>query len=245
MYSSVPAKKEAKNLLARFVGIWMVFVIFIAVGVEGAPYDGNCTTESCTEENNACSNDTCICNPESFRRASPPSCVKKIELNAVCMEGDECADTLAICDLHKLKCLCTQRYFEKNDGTCAARINYLEHTCDATQSASDQCIPTNSECRMDGTARCLCKTTYYAFRRVCRIRKSPNASCRTNQCVIHAKCTNDSCKCDADYEATPIISPTMCSYSSGVKFAALPYMYVVPFLVSMLFFFAECLLMLK
>lgn len=43
--------------------------------------------------------------------------------------------------------------------------------CDATDPATDQCDVADSECRVDGTAQCLCKATHYTDSTACTISK--------------------------------------------------------------------------
>ncbi|CAC5397766.1 unnamed protein product [Mytilus coruscus] len=184
------------DLLARFVGIWMVFVIYMAVGVEGAAYGEACTgagAGDCSEANNVCDT-TCKCATNFFRKTSPAE--------------------------------------------CAAQVAALDGVCDTAQTASDQCAVADSECRTDsGSDKCLCKATHYTDGAACTIRKNPDIACSaTGECVTNAECDvggTDKCECNAGYNETPTVSPTMCS--GVVKFATLPYMYVVPIIVSMMF----------
>ncbi|CAC5394664.1 unnamed protein product [Mytilus coruscus] len=125
----------------------------------------------------------------------------------------DCADTNNICDTTSHKCACNPTSYLK-DGTteCADKVAALDGTCDATDSALDQCAVTNSECRIDGTAKCLCKATHYVKNSACTIRKNPNATCSGDECVTHASCVSTKCKCDAGYTPSPTTSPTMCKF---------------------------------
>ncbi|XP_076073653.1 uncharacterized protein LOC143045195 [Mytilus galloprovincialis] len=233
------------DLLARFVGICMVFVIYSAVGVEGVAFGGNCAgdgTDSgdCTETVNIVCDTTCKCTADSFRKGGS-ECATKIVLNAACTDGqpaDQCADTLAECrDQSGFKCLCQTSNFENNVGVCAAQVAALDDPCDSMDPALDQCAVADAECRVDGTAKCLCKATHYVDGAACTIRIKPNITCTAaGQCVIHATCdTTDTntCVCDIGYTPSPTIDPTMCN--GVVKVTILTYMYMAPILISMVF----------
>ncbi|CAC5394659.1 unnamed protein product [Mytilus coruscus] len=177
--------------LSRFVGIWIVFAIYIAVSVEGVAYDGTCTGSGV----------------------------------------GNCADTNNICDATSHKCACSSTSYLK-DGTteCADKIA-LAGTC--TASPTGQCADSNAKCHATDLI-CVCMSNYFANKNAaCASRKNPNATCGGDECVTHASCVSSKCKCDAGYTPSPTTSPTMCS--SVIKFAALPYMYVIPIHVSMMF----------
>ncbi|XP_063446871.1 protein draper-like [Mytilus trossulus] len=278
------------DLTARFVGICLVFVVYIAAGVEGAAYGEDCSSAACDDTNNICDTgktDLCICNTGFFRKTSAAECAARVALNQNCeaaqtssdqcsialsecrddsgtdkclcettyyedggacvlqkalnsactngLPAGQCKDTLAECkDNSGFKCLCKTGNFEKKDGTCAKQIAALNDTCVVSEPAPDQCAVDNAECRTDGTAKCQCKVTHYVNVAACTIRKSPKVSCGSGECVAHASCDTDTskCVCDAGYDPSPTISPTMCS--GVVKIITQPYMYLVPSLVSML-----------
>lgn len=60
----------------------------------------------------------------------------EIELNLACTSGDpatHCTDSLAECrndGTGAFKCLCQTNYFEKNDGSCAARKSFWKNFSD-------------------------------------------------------------------------------------------------------------------
>lgn len=55
----------------------------------------------------------------------------------------------------------------------------LNGVCDATDSAADQCDIADSECRVDGTSKCLCKTTHYVDVTACTTSKTRHTNfCR-------------------------------------------------------------------
>lgn len=53
-------------------------------------------------------------------------------------------------------------------------IAALDGACDLTDPALDQCAVGNAECRIDGTAKCLCKATHYVKSSGCTISKTRN-----------------------------------------------------------------------
>ncbi|XP_071132921.1 adhesive plaque matrix protein 2-like [Mytilus edulis] len=208
--------------------------------VQRAAYGEDCSSDTCADANNKCDNGTtnnCICNT-GFFRTSAAECAAKIALNSACTDGQpagQCKDTLADCrNKSGFKCLCKTGNFEKKDGTCAAQIAALNGPCVASDPAPDQCAVDNAECITNGTAKCQCKVTHYVNVAACAIRKSPKGSCAPGECVTHASCDSGTskCVCDAGYDPSPTISPTMCS--GVVKVITQTYMYLVPFLVSMM-----------
>ncbi|XP_076073645.1 uncharacterized protein LOC143045191 [Mytilus galloprovincialis] len=276
------------DLLNRFVGIWIVCVIYIAVGVKGANFNETCTANGdCAEKNAAiCDSGTkkCICSDNFFRKTAATECAAQVTLKATCsatettpdqcsIANSECRDdsgtdkclcetthheTGGACVLNKdygdqctgsevgnckkathiicdTTCKCSPTTFRKTTpAECATRIAY-KAICVVAETAPDQCVA-DTECKDDGAGakKCLCKTTHFDSSGVCTPRKKPSESCAVNQCVPHANCTSGTniCECWPDYTATPIISPTMCS---GVyKVLALPCMYMVTVLVSMM-----------
>ncbi|CAC5397761.1 unnamed protein product [Mytilus coruscus] len=232
------------DLLARFVGIWMVFVIYIAVDVEGAIYGETCSVNSDCTESNAVNCDTtsgnCICEDTFFRKTTPAACASRVALNGVCelaqtsteqcaIDNSECIDVSGT-----VRCICSTTHYETG-GACELRIA-LDTDC----TSSDQCVA-DTDCRDNGagTDQCQCTiATHYKSGSSCIARIKPNIDCTAvGQCVTNAECdTADTgtCLCNAGYTATPTTTPTMCS--GVVKFASLSYMYVVPILVSMMFF---------
>ncbi|XP_063446876.1 variant-specific surface protein VSP4A1-like [Mytilus trossulus] len=228
---------------AQYIGICMVFAVYIAVSVEGVAFGGNCSgsgTGDCTEKNNTVCNGTCKCATNSFRK-STSECAKKIALNQTCTTGQsagQCADSNAACVGTALKCQCKSTHFVSKTGACKLVVTALDAACDASDSFSHQCAVVNSECRKDGTDKCLCKATHYAKGATCEIRKKPDeGGCAAHECVTHATCNTKSnptkCQCDTGYTAIPTTTPTMCS---GVpKVATLSYMFVIPILLSMVF----------
>ena len=47
--------------------------------------------------------------------------------------------------------------------------------------------------------------------------KSPKVTCTSGECVTHASCDSgtNKCVCDAGYDPSPTISPTMCKFKLG------------------------------
>ncbi|VDI40888.1 Hypothetical predicted protein [Mytilus galloprovincialis] len=216
----------------------MGFVIYTAVGVEGVAYGGNCSGNGdCVEANNVCTLTKCACSATSYKEDSNPTCATKIALGGKCTATPtgQCVDTNAECDATDSICSCTTSYFKNKKSVCVAQITTIDHTCDATQTADDQCSVDDTECRNDGTeSKCLCKTTHYKNGAACAIRKKPEETCAAHQCVTHATCntTANKCKCNAGYTATPTTTPTMCS--GVMKVANLWYMMAVPIFVSIM-----------
>ncbi|XP_076073648.1 uncharacterized protein LOC143045193 isoform X2 [Mytilus galloprovincialis] len=100
------------DLLSRFVGIWLVFVIYIAVNVEGAVFDATCTGSGvgdCSEANNICVAGTskCACATTSFRKGGT-ECATRIVPGATCA-AKQCV-THASCNTTSTKCKCDAGY---------------------------------------------------------------------------------------------------------------------------------------
>ncbi|XP_071132927.1 uncharacterized protein [Mytilus edulis] len=143
----------------------------------------------------------------------------KERLTVKICSGAACADTHNICDTGKTNlCICDTDFFWKTTAAeCATQVA-LNKDCDVAQTASDQCSIANSECRDDsGTDKCLCETTHYANGGACVLRKSPKVSCASGECVTHASCDSGTsiCVCDAGYDPSLTISPTMCKFKLG------------------------------
>ncbi|XP_076076093.1 uncharacterized protein LOC143046938 [Mytilus galloprovincialis] len=211
----------------------MVFVIYIAAGVEGAAFGESCTTDvDCPEANNVCTSMACACNADSFRK-NGMECATKIALAGACTATppDQCAATNAVCQITDLICVCMANFFADKNAGCSSQVTALDGVCDAADSAPDQCVVPDSECRSD---KCLCKATHYTAGGACVIRKSPDATCGGAECVTHASCVSTKCVCDAGYTPSPTVSPTMCN--GVVKITTLTHMYVIPILASVMFF---------
>ncbi|XP_076073659.1 uncharacterized protein LOC143045198 isoform X2 [Mytilus galloprovincialis] len=276
------------DLFPRFVGILMLFVLYIAVGVKGVTFDAACNgtgVGNCSDSNTICDakSHKCACSTTSYK-TNATTCVKKIALNGSCSNTptDQCADSNAVCDATKHTCGCKSTHFVNTTGACQLQIalagactaspagqcadpqaecNATKHTCgcksthfvnktgachqkvafNATcvvaEPAKDQCVA-NTECKnagVTGTYQCLCKATHYESAGSCEPRKSPKVNCASGECVSHASCDSgtNKCVCDAGYDPSPTISPTMCN--GVVKVFTLSYMYVVPILVSLNF----------
>ncbi|CAC5385278.1 unnamed protein product [Mytilus coruscus] len=160
--------------------------------------------------------------------------VEGVAYGEACTSTGDCTETTNIvCDTI---CKCSPGTFRKTTAAeCATKVAALDDTCDATDSASDQCAVADAECRIDGTAKCLCKATHYVDAAACTLRKNPDATCGGDECVLHASCVATKCVCDAGYTPSPTTTPTMCKSSGVVKVTILPCMYVVPILASMMF----------
>ncbi|XP_076073660.1 uncharacterized protein LOC143045198 isoform X3 [Mytilus galloprovincialis] len=276
------------DLFPRFVGILMLFVLYIAVGVKGVTFDAACNgtgVGNCSDSNTICDakSHKCACSTTSYK-TNATTCVKKIALNGSCSNTptDQCADSNAVCDATKHtcgcksthfvnttgacqlrvafdagckgtgvgdctdsnnicdtnshKCACSTTSYKKNATTCATKVAF-NATCVVAEPAKDQCVA-NTECKnagVTGTYQCLCKATHYESAGSCEPRKSPKVNCASGECVSHASCDSgtNKCVCDAGYDPSPTISPTMCN--GVVKVFTLSYMYVVPILVSLNF----------
>ncbi|CAG2237439.1 FBN1 [Mytilus edulis] len=218
--------QDRYELLAQFIGIWMVFVICIVVCVEGVNFDADCSTNACTEDNT-------ICNPE-------------IALTETCTTPnppDQCADTNAECVGDPLTCECKTAHFVNKDGACDPNVG-LAGTCDSTDSATDQCSVADTTCRNDGAGdKCLCIDTHFSDGTGCQTKVAGlNTTCdgavsATDQCsTAGTECKDDGtgtdrCLCKPTYYP----DGSTCVLRSGViKVAMLQYMYVVPFIISMM-----------
>ncbi|CAG2196011.1 unnamed protein product [Mytilus edulis] len=219
----------------------MVFAIYIAVGVEGAAaYNTTCTgpepkivqvqiTYVTLKHSNV---HVIPIYSEKWYSMCYKNCFKKS-----CTAGqptDQCVDTNAECNATSLTCGCKSTHIVNKDGACNPK-GTLNTICGVAETAQYQC-EANTECQDDGngTKTCLCKTSHYESSGACTLRKSPQATCASNECVVHSTCDSGTrtCVCDAGYNPSPTISPTMCS--GDVKVLTLPYIYVVPVVVSMM-----------
>ncbi|XP_076073654.1 uncharacterized protein LOC143045196 [Mytilus galloprovincialis] len=226
------------DLFCRFVGIWIVCVIYIAVGVEGVAFDAACTgtgVGDCTDSNNICdgTSNKCACSTTSYKK-NATTCATKITLTGACTATTQCADPQAECHAAKHTCGCKATHFVNTAGACSPKVAF-KASCVVAETAKDQCVA-DTECKDDGsgTNKCLCKATHYDSSGTCTPRKSPKVNCASGECVTHATCDSGTskCVCDAGYDPSPTISPTMCS--GVVKVITQAYMYLVPFLVSMM-----------
>ncbi|XP_076076099.1 uncharacterized protein LOC143046946 [Mytilus galloprovincialis] len=209
--------------LYRFVGIWTVFIVYIAVGVEGVAYGAACKgtgTGDCTETANIVCDTTCKCTAASFRK-STTECATKILLKAACtasQPADQCADALAVCASGNT-CLCKPGNFENKAGKCVKQI-LLKAACTASQPA-DQCADALAVCASGNT--CLCKPGNFENKAgKCVKQVAFNTNCgvaetASDQCVASTECKNDGqgakkCLCKATHyenggSCTPRIVP--------------------------------------
>ncbi|XP_071129991.1 cell death abnormality protein 1-like [Mytilus edulis] len=206
-------KRTIMKFLSRYVGICMMFTVYIAVSVEGGAYGASCTgngTGDCTEKNNTVCNGTCKCTANSFRK-STPGCARKIALKQNCTAGqpaDQCEDSNAACDGTALKCQCKSTHFVSKTGPACKPKIALKQICTAGQPA-DQCEDSNAAC--NGTAlKCQCKSTHFVSKTgACKlVTTALKGACDTSdsfshQCAVaNAECRNegtDKCLCKATH----------------------------------------------
>ncbi|XP_076073658.1 uncharacterized protein LOC143045198 isoform X1 [Mytilus galloprovincialis] len=193
----------------------------------------------CTDSNNICDTNShkCACSTTSYKK-NATTCATKIALAGACTASPagQCADPQAECNATKHTCGCKSTHFVNKTGACHQKVAF-NATCVVAEPAKDQCVA-NTECKnagVTGTYQCLCKATHYESAGSCEPRKSPKVNCASGECVSHASCDSgtNKCVCDAGYDPSPTISPTMCN--GVVKVFTLSYMYVVPILVSLNF----------
>ncbi|VDH89149.1 Hypothetical predicted protein [Mytilus galloprovincialis] len=189
----------------------------------------------CTDNNTICDtgSNKCACSATYYRK-NATTCATRIAFGASCKGtgiGD-CTDTSNICGGTSKKCECSTTSYKENATTCATKMA-LNVAFTATQTG--QCTDSNAECHATKHT-CGCKSTHFVNKAgACHQRKSPKVNCASGECVSHASCDSgtNKCVCDAGYDPSPIISPTMCN--GVVKVLTLSYMYVVPILVSLNF----------
>ncbi|XP_052070421.1 adhesion G protein-coupled receptor E2-like [Mytilus californianus] len=232
------------HFVFRVLCIVLVVVINSEIGASVA-YGGDCSSTACTDTTtNECIDDLCACATTHFRNNDDSACETKIGFETSCdntvTATDQCSVANQECSLESgttYKCLCTAAYYSAGSA-CVAKIGF-ETSCNNTVTATDQCLVANQECSLESgtTYKCLCTAAYYSDGSACVAKKNPDIACTaTGQCITNAECDvggTDKCECNAGYTETPTVSPTTCS--GVVKFATLPYMYVVPILVSMMF----------
>ncbi|CAC5391646.1 unnamed protein product [Mytilus coruscus] len=116
----------------------------------------------------------------------------RIGLGSPCNVTNQCKDGNTTC---MRNCKCKDAFYA--DTTCKPQVSALNNACDSTDPASDQCAVAAAECRIEGTAKCLCKATHYVNSAACTIRIKPNIACTAaGQCVTHATCdTTDTNTC--------------------------------------------------
>ncbi|CAG2228685.1 unnamed protein product [Mytilus edulis] len=146
------SEHECYDLIYRFFGIWMVFVINIAAGVEGAAYGEDCSSATCDDTNNICDTEVALNKDCEVAQTASDQCS---------IANSECTDDCTGTD----KCLCKANHYE-NGGACVLRIAALEDSCVASDPAPDECAVDNAECR---TAKCQCKVTHYVNVAACAI----------------------------------------------------------------------------
>ncbi|CAG2208960.1 unnamed protein product [Mytilus edulis] len=144
------------DLFLRFVGIWIVCFVYIAVGVEGADYGAACTgdgTGDCKETTNIACDTTCKCAAGFFRKGGT-ECAARVALKATCVIADtspnQCvADTECKDDGKSAKkCLCKATHYESSSA-CKPRI-VPGVACAAHQCVTHAtCNTTSNKCKCD------------------------------------------------------------------------------------------------
>ncbi|XP_071132926.1 uncharacterized protein [Mytilus edulis] len=192
------------DLIAQFVGIWMVFVINIAEGVEGVAYGKDCSSATCDDTHNICDTgktNVCICDTGFFRKTSAAECAARFALNKVCEAAQTASDQCSIANseyrdaLGTDKCLCKHTHYETG-GVCVLKIA-LKAACTDGHPA-DQCEDTLAGCRDESGFKCLCKTNNFENKDVtCAAQVGLDGTCDTtdsakDQCsVVDTECRDD------------------------------------------------------
>ncbi|CAC5390979.1 unnamed protein product [Mytilus coruscus] len=131
----------------------------------------DCTdTYQCSDTQAECADHLCTCKAGLFKDTNNANtCTEKYALGSTCSKENlnQCADVNAECRdniFDTNKCLCKTTHYQVGN-KCVPK-NKLGSSCTTSSTSDvfiDQCAVPDAECRddIDGTIKCLCKTTHY------------------------------------------------------------------------------------